>query len=261
MNSREPQLSMEEAAGMMVEAARDVSPEFNEAFADRLEYLANRAPVTEEEAAQTHLALLVMDAIAAEAERGYDGWSTYALGRVGEGRPFYIGMSTRPQARLHQHMHMARSDTARYDHPLARAVFEAMEPHGPGVWLKIIAEGLTTEEARAAEASMIRQLLGQGVPLLNQITYEHRGETPAEKSRRRMQDPAYRELNRRLNREHQREQYAADSGYRLRARARGILCALRKGGSLTARREAVLKAAGRDYWPRAQAILAGREDA
>lgn len=237
-----------------MDALDPMSPEDRAAFADRIGDLIASNPVTEDEAARKYLAILVMEAIAAEAEAGYTAWSTYALGRVGETRPFYIGMSTRPQARLHQHMATAKSALARSEHPLARAVFGAMEPNGPGVWLQIIAEGLNTEEARDAEASMIRQLLASGVPLLNQVTYAM--ETPAETSRRRMQDPAYREFNARLSRERHRERYGSDPTFRNRRLAKDALYYLRKGRPLTARRQEHITAAGRVE--EARAVLEAR---
>lgn len=160
-------------------------------------------------------------------------YSVYLLGEDGDEACFYAGFTRDVSMRFRRHLKTARSPAYRAKLPVAARIHESMD-HG-GVWCAVYAAGLTEADSRAAELRLIGMLVDVGHPLVNKVV--GRPLNPAEKNRR---------------------YYCIEHGH-----ARTLACSalkdLRRGGAMTPRREVVLRAAGRDYWSRAEAILAARQ--
>jgi predicted GIY-YIG superfamily endonuclease len=267
---------LEEAIGDAIDeiAAQSRTPAGQERFAAIVERLLE-SDVPIERWMGSGVMMAVADQAAAQYEREEEGrvYSIYALGRVGETKCFYLGVSQDVAARYTRHMKAARCNLGHESQlPVAVRVRAELEPNGPGVWVETLLPNLTQETAKCLEALMIAGLVRGGVALENrELRGQHgppnrhpEGTPEYDEARRayhrdrRATDPEYRAAWQDASREYQRRQYATPAG-RTRHLAKQALADLKKGGSLTLTRRHHIESAGRIE--DARAIIEARGDA
>jgi len=198
-------------------------------------------------------------------------WSTYVLRADGSatlqdgtkieaGSVIYAGRSSRPEARLQIHLEKASSPTHRPRQAVSGLVHE-LTLLGIGITLETVAEGLSLDSAKRAEARLIQDLLKSGAPLAN--TRRLDGGKGGVVNHSARGTPAYNETNRAATREHhrwnqannpayreardayQREHRATDPEFRNRRLAASALQDLKRGCQVTPRRVEIVTQTGR----------------